>query len=222
MRLLPVLLGSLLGSPLALAAGDPCAALPAPSVSVKLLEAPVTLNRDYDIKLLNSMAGDATANKQLVLGLTRGQAVVRYETQIRLLVERSGQWECASPQITLSYGFSPLTVYVAREFPLGSCAYDEILDHEQRHVRAYREHARAIELEIVDTLRQRFVTGSPWRGPVGQAQQRLREELSERWTPYIKRLLNRAEEAQAKIDTPEEYERVSHSCGGEVRKRLRR
>jgi hypothetical protein len=120
----------------------------------------------------------------------------------------------------VSYGFSPMTVYVAREFPEGSCAFKEIYAHELRHVKAYQEHLASIENELRETLTGRFATGEPWRGPLGQTQSRLQQELDERWLPYIQRAINRAEEAQALIDTPEEYARVTDSCNGEIKKIL--
>ena len=45
------------------------------------------------------------------------------------LSDASGRWECLSPQRQVSFGYAPLSVHVAREFPPGSCAYREILAH---------------------------------------------------------------------------------------------
>lgn len=121
----------------------------------------------------------------------------------------------------MRYGFSPMTVYVAREFPPGSCAYREIHAHEMRHVRAYQDHLKAIEKPIADALQARFAGTAPWRGPKGEANARLQQELQERWVPYVKREINKVDAAQALIDTPEEYARVAESCNGEVRRLTR-
>ena len=111
-----------------------------------------------------------------------------------------------------------MTVYVAKEFPEGGCAYQEIYQHEQRHVKAYQAHIGKIEKDITDTLNSRFATGAPWRGPSGQTRARLQDEINERWLPYLQRELKRVETEQALIDTPEEYERVANSCNGEIKK----
>jgi hypothetical protein len=121
----------------------------------------------------------------------------------------------------VTFGFDQMTVYVAKEFPEGSCAYKEIYQHELRHVKTYQTHLATIEKDVSDTLSRRFVTGDPWRGSAGQMTERLQQELNERWLPYIKREIARADEAQALIDTPEEYARVADSCNGEIRKRTR-
>ena len=134
------------------------------------------------------------------------------------MTDRLGRWECSSPQITVSFGYSPMTVYVASEFPAGSCAYNEIYQHELRHVKAYQSHLSSIETDITESLNQRFATGTFSRGPVGQARSSLEKELHERWMPYIKREIGKVESAQALIDTHEEYSRVSKSCNGEIQK----
>ena len=220
----PPLLASIaliLGASTGAGAADRCDQLPRPSVSLKRHEEPVTLDTRTSYRSLTLIGPrNMPAGKQ-VLGLTRGTATVRFESRITAYTDPGGRWECASPQLTVTYGFSPMTVYVAREFPPGSCAYKEIHEHELRHVRAYQAHLLRIEQELADTLKRRFVTDGPWRGPVGQARARLQQELEERWAPYIRREMNKVDAAQALIDTPEEYARVAESCGGEV-KRLTR
>lgn len=200
---------------------DSCDELPKPSITVKRIQEKLVFNTEYSYKSLTNMGSVPARPGKEVLGLTRGNAIVGFATNSPTFVDRTGRWECSSPQITVTYGLSPITVYVAREFPEGSCAYKEIYEHEMRHVKAYQAHLADIEKLLVDALNARFNTGSPWRGPVGQSSDKLQRELSERWTPYVQREFNRVEEAQARIDTPEEYERVANACGGEIKKRVR-
>lgn len=203
-------------------AADPCNELPKPSVTVKRLETPLALNTSHSYRSLTNLGASRARPGQQVLGLTRGNATVRLSSNTPSIVDAGGRWECASPQIVLTYGFSPLTVYIAREFPPGSCAHKEINEHEMRHVQAYQKHLADIEKNVSDALNARFATGSPWRGPAGQATARLQEELNERWLPYVQRELQKVDAAQSLIDTTEEYDRVSNACDGEIAKRLQR
>lgn len=216
-RLLP-LLSLLLAT--GASAADPCDELPKPSVTVQRIDEQISYNTEYSYRSLTNIGASLARPGKQVLGLTRGNATVGFASNTPTIVDRSGRWECASPQITLSFGFSPITVYVAHEFPEGSCAYKEIHDHEMRHVEAYRAHIASIEKELGAALNARFATGAVWRGPVGQTAGRLRRELDERWAPYVQRAIKRADEAQAKIDSAEEYERVANACDGEIRKVL--
>lgn len=200
---------------------DQCDQLPKPSVTVKRLEERLTYNTEYSYRSLTNIGAALARPGKQVLGLTRGTASVQFATSTPSFIDPSGRWECASPQITLTFGFSPMTVYVAREFPQGTCAYKEILEHEMRHVKTYQEHIARIEKDLTSTLTERFASGAVWRGAAGQTASKLQRELDQRWVPYVQREIKRVDEAQALIDTPEEYERVANSCAGEIKNRLR-
>lgn len=213
--LLPLLIGP------GLAWADPCEQLPKPTVTVKRLDDRISLNTGYSYKSLNNLGASINRPGRHVLGLTRGTATVQFAVTTPSVIDPSGRWECASPQVTLTFGFSPMTVYVAKEFPEGSCPFKEVQEHEMRHVKTYQSHLAAIEKELSNALSTRFATGTPWRGPVGQASDKLQRELNERWTPYVQHEIRRVEAAQALVDSAEEYERVANACAGEVRKLIR-
>jgi hypothetical protein len=201
---------------------DPCDRLPPSAATLKRVDEPITINNSYDHTALASLAAALARPGLQVLGLTRGNATVRFQVEIPLLTDRSGGWECASPQIGVSFGYSPMTVYVAREFAPGSCAYREVLEHEMRHVETYRRHLVAIEAEIADALQRRFAAAAPWRSPLHATRVQLDRELQERWLPYIEREMRRVEVAQAAIDSADEYARAAGQCGGEIERLLRR
>ena len=157
-----------------------------------------------------------------ILGLTLGKATASARVATQLLRDPTGRWECASHQVQVEIGYQPITLYVGREFPDGSCAFKEIYQHELRHAQTYRDHARAIVPEIEATLRERFVSKEPTRGPSGSTQARIQSELNDRWLPYIRRLLSAVESQQRDIDTPEEHEKVSKACNGEIQRLMRR
>ena len=200
---------------------DVCDQLPKPSVAVHRLEEPISVNTQQGYRALTHLGSSLARPGQQVLGLTRGRASAHFSLSIASRVERDGRWECASPQLTVSYGFSPLTVYVAREFPEGSCAFKAIYQHEMRHVKTYLAHLVDIESELTATLNRRFASDGPWRGRAGETRMALERELSERWLPYIQRAIDRVDADQSLIDSPEEYARVADSCGGEIRQLMR-
>ena len=202
-------------------ATDECDRLPLPAVAVRRLDEPVSLDTTYGYKSLKVLGAALARPENQVLGLTLATSRVNFEIKTSSYVDHTGSWECSSPQITVIYGFSPMTVYVAKEFPKGSCPYNEVYQHELRHVKTYQDHLVTIEKDLADTLRQRFATGSIWRAPKGQTRLMLEKEMNERWLPFIKREIERVESAQKLIDTPEEYARVSGACGGEIERMVR-
>jgi len=197
-----------------------CAELPPGTVEVTLLETPASQNFQYSYKQLRSLTEDHSRRDIETLGLARGTATVRFEIKGQTLQAQNGRSECTSFNIKLSYGFSPIIVYVSREFPPGSCAHDEIYRHELEHVKTYQQHAQDIRNEITQSLKQRFENTSPWYGQPGENGPRMQRELDERWLPYIQRLLDKVKIAQRKIDSPEEYARLADSCGGQIKRTI--
>lgn len=210
---------SLLAPPVAAAT---CSGLPPSQVEVILLETPASQNFSYSYRQLRSLTHDYDRHDIETLGLARGTASARFAVKGQVVQGDGRDTECASFNITLSYGFSPIVVHVGREFPPGTCAHNEIYRHELEHVDAYRRHARALHEEITQQLKRRFEGGPPWHGERGETAQRLQRELDERWLPYIHRLLDKVKLAQRKIDSPEEYARIAASCNGEIKARLSR
>ncbi len=211
----------LLGAWLPLGAAANCGELPPTKVEVTLLETPASTNFQYSYRQLRALTDDYRQTQE-TLGLARGNASTRFAIEGRTWRAPNAERECSSFEIRLSYGFSPITVYVGREFAKGSCAHDEIFRHELQHVETYQQHARAIREEITRTLKQRFETSTPWYGARGETAARLQRELDERWLPYVQRMLDRVKVAQRKIDSPEEYARVAASCNGEIKAVLSR
>lgn len=211
------LLGLLLSLP---AAADECMDIPLPSVSITRLEPEVTVSREFNHVGLQTLAQSAQRSGNKVLGLTKGNATVRYQLQMTSRPSPNGQRECASPRLLITYGFNPVTIYIARELPPGSCAYREVMAHEQRHLQVYIDYARSIEDEVKQRFEQRFAHQDYYRLPVGQAQSLLRDEMRERWIPYLRQRLAEAQSKQALIDTLSEYHRLANSCGGEIQRLL--
>lgn len=195
-----------------------CEQLPKPAVSIKRLEDNLRFNTEYSHRALTQLGGEKVRPGHQVLGLTRASAIAQFSLSMPSYHDATERYECASPQITLRFGFKEMTVYVGKEFPLGSCAYQEVLEHEMRHVKAYEAHLAGIEKVVQEDLSRRFVTGRFWRAQVGANYIRVSEELNERWLPYVNREMRKVDLAQALIDTPEEYARLSEACNGEVKK----
>ncbi|MDZ4314951.1 MAG: hypothetical protein U0989_09325 [Azonexus sp.] len=216
----PVILaltGALISSPSGSADLVECAQLPKPSVSIKRLEDALRFNTQYSYRSLTHIGGEKVKPGHQVLGLTRASAIAQFSLNMPSYRDAAERYECASPQISLNFGFKEMTVYVGKEFPVGSCAYKEIFEHEMRHVKAYQEHIAKVEKVVLEDLNRRFVTGDLWRGPAGVHYAQVSKELDERWLPYVNREMRKVDLDQMLIDTPEEYARLSQSCNGEVK-----
>ena len=150
-----------------------------------------------------------------VLGLTRTESRITVGVEGGLLVDRQSGYECIAPQISVVLTYVPIIIYVGREFVPGTCAYQEILAHEMRHLKTYLDQLPKVETLVSATLKQRF-PAKPIYAPAGQAKRLLEQEMDGKWMPYIKNEMSKVEQLQAAIDSPQEYVRLSKVCKGEV------
>lgn len=195
-----------------------CSALPPPAVTVTQLESPVVLDTTQNYRTITVLGQQDLQGDHRVLGLTKGTSQINVSVKMPYIADASGRWECFSPQITLTYGYAPMTVYIAREFPPDSCAYNEIYAHEMKHVAAYQEHAKAMAPLFNDALTKRFMTKSVWHGTASIARTNIESEINERWIAYFRSKLDSVSVTQKKIDSPQEYGRIAKSCEGAIEK----
>ena len=168
---------------------------------------------------LTAMKGRARPG-QVVLGLTRTESIVSINVGGRLLTDPASGYECIAPHIEIKLYYPPIVVYVSREFRPGTCAYEEVLAHEMRHLNAYLDYLPKAEARVRLALARRF-EDKPLYARIGQAQSLLQREIDRGWMPYIKSEMAKVEALQAAIDSPQEYARLGKVCGGEVQSLLR-
>jgi len=177
------------------------------------------IDNSVGYRSLTVMKGRARPG-QYVLGLTRTESRVSINAGGRLLSDPASGYECIAPHIEVRLTYPPIVVYVSREFAPGSCAYEEVLAHEMRHLNAYLDYLPKVEAKVRKALAQRFGS-KPLYAPAGQAQGLLQREVDRGWMPYIKTEMAKVEALQAAIDSPQEYARLGKVCGGEVQLLLR-
>ena len=134
--------------------------------------------------------GRPPPNRACRLGLTRGTAIVSFSDPDRILRRPSGgRWNAPAPT-TVTYGYSPMTVYVAWNL-LRAAVRGTIHRHELRHAdlpgppRKHRTGVEGSSAEVVtgDGARLRWDT-DPQPDPAG---------IEERWAPYMKRMINKVD-----------------------------
>jgi hypothetical protein len=172
-----------------------------------------SVNNTVPYRALTRMKKDGGASQ--VLGLTRTESRISFALNGEILVDPKTRYECVAPKIDVALAYQPIVIYVGREFLPGTCAYQEILAHEMRHLKAYLDHLPKVDRLVRAALKTRF-SGQPIYAPAGQAKKLLEKEMDGGWMPYIKNEMAKVERLQAAIDSPQEYARLSKVCAGEV------
>jgi hypothetical protein len=173
-----------------------------------------TINNQLPFRALTAKAGNIDGRTQTG-GLTITKGVYKASLGGPVLQDAASGYECIAPRVEIKLTYSPVLIYVGSEFAPGSCAYNEILAHEQRHRMAYMDNLARVELAVRDALGKRF-EGKPLYAPSGTAMSALEHEINGTWFPFIRDEFEKAKTKQAEIDSPEEYARLGKACNGEI------
>lgn len=180
----------------------------------------ITYDFTRSVQELTQESGSAKRG-QSTLGLTK----VSFQTSLRYsgnyLVDQPTRKACMRPVVSVKLTVSPQTVFVAREFPQGTCMFNEVAQHELRHVQANQDAvegaADALQAEMARHYGNRI-----FMGPQAELQRQLEEEMGRRWMPWAQAELERRRKVHEQIDSPQEYARLGQVCNGAARAALAR
>ena len=173
-----------------------------------------TINNQLPYRALTAKSGSIDGRMQ-TLGLTVTKGLYKASLGGPVLQDPVSGYECIAPKVDITLNYSPVLIYVGNEFVPGSCAYKEILAHEQRHLDAYMENLARVERVVSQALGRRF-EGKPLYAPSGTAMSALEHEINGTWFPFIRDEFEKGKVKQAAIDTPAEYARLAKTCNGEI------
>ena len=185
-----------------------------PAVVISTQQNGYSVDNTRSYRSLTALKGDAPANAY-VLGLTRAESRMLISSAGPLLSDVFSGYECIAPKVTVQLNYAPITIFVGSEFAPGTCAYQQILAHEMRHLKTYLDYLPKVGGVVRGAMADRF-ENKPLYAKKGQAQAVLQREIDTSWMPWMKREMVKVEAQQAMIDTPGEYGRLSRVCKGEV------
>jgi hypothetical protein len=191
-----------------------CEAEMKPVLEVHAREAQFDLTSSLSSRVLNNRVTYATSS-QLTLGMTSGTQRTEILLDAPGLRDKAARRDCISPRIYVDLAYQPLQVFVAREFHQQSCAYRTVYEHEMRHVQVYRDSLPALERRVREALEQRYGKHPLYVG-AGSGLDKLQDDVDNWLRPLIRAEVAAIERQQVLLDTPEETERLSHACLGEV------
>lgn len=191
-----------------------CVAMMVPSIQVSATAPSFVVNTSVSTRVLRTLGHYASAS-QSVMGMTASHTLADISIDGAAILDSSGTRECIAPRIEVLLSFSPLDVYVAREFSPRSCAYSAVLKHEMQHVKIYTDELNRIERLVHAELVRRY--GSrPLIGAPGTGLPALQTQINSWLEPLMRQQMAGVERLQAQLDTVEETEKLSHACLGEV------
>lgn len=194
------------------------ARLPAAKVTVTTEPSNVRYDLTQSVLLLSQRHRPPDA-KSFTLGLTAAKATFKAAWSMPTLTSESGN-TCLRPSVNLFFTVSPQTVSVGKEFPQGTCAFNDISQHENRHVQANQEHIEQVASHYRQAISEAYGQRI-FYGIRGNLTNDMQESFRNHWLPLINADLAKVELLHAQIDSPAEHARSNVMCQGEVSVRLR-
>ncbi|ARU22116.1 hypothetical protein Q3O98_15020 [Ralstonia pseudosolanacearum] len=184
-------------------------------VTVRTNETPLAFTNDRSVDQLTAEAPPYDRASR-VLGKTYATLAAQFAVTTRYIaLPTQPPTTCLRPSVDVVLILSDFRVTVAREFAPGSCAYEAIRAHEMRHVAVNRavlpRAAELIRQEI-----QREYGGRLYFGDPDRMAAELEAALSRHWLPRARSLIELGLQAHEQIDTPQEQDRMSRVCNGDV------
>jgi len=157
---------------------------------------------------------------EVVVGLTQVRQRYDMRWSYQGLRERNGSRSCIRSRIEVKLILNQ-QVYVATEFPQGTCGYDEVLAHEQRHVAANLAQLEKTARFVEDSLRAQEGDAPPWMGEPAALREAVLERARVSWMAQLETHFHQVDREHAIIDSMEESQRYRQLCNGEMERTLR-
>lgn len=198
-----------------------CKSETVPKINVRTSTTPVAYDFTKTEKDLNNFSVD-TINpygesvSTDVGGLMRGGITVSHSVKYETVTNRLSREMCYwYSQIDIVIHINP-TIYVAREFPQGSCKHNAILQHETRHVIIDREvvnkYAQIIGQNVSDDVSRQSVFGPIAESDHGQMEAYIADHMKQIVSRYTNEMNAERRQRQQAHDSMAEYERVNNMC----------
>ena len=198
------------------AAQAACARVPAPNVSVRVVDPGPRVISTKSLQQINAIAGSHGMLRKgfLVLGMTE----IRIDSGINVRFQGAprGQSTCVSvSKVEVRFGLKNHIVHVPREYARGSCQFRFVMRHEMAHVdvnrRTVRKYATVLKNEMRSALRRTGAVAAPTMVQGQNAQtaviQKVLDDVTARF--YAER-----ERLHAVIDQPGGKYAAGNQCRG--------
>jgi hypothetical protein len=189
-----------------------CEQLPAGRIELRRL--PIAVTDDYTVPLTQlARMSEPTSTHHRTVGLTRAKFGYRSTLELEGLEDPKGARACARPQMKIDIEITGTTVYVAREFHGDACREPLILAHERKHVAVFDRYADEVVASLGRDLESRMGRRVRFGGSIAGVQESLKKELAAHLDAFMERARGELDRRHAAIDTPEEYDRMTRTCG---------
>jgi hypothetical protein len=155
--------------------------------------------------------------ERLLLGVTTYTPDIRVENFPKSITMPNGISCVKIQKVEIAIDFKDVVVHVANEIPQGSCGFDEVVAHEQKHVAVnqalIQEYVPLIQQKLQEYLK---LNGMLQEGNYGYAMTLLHDNMKAFVDQTLHEMSQQEQERQQLVDTDGEFLQMSRSCNGQL------
>lgn len=147
------------------------------------------------------------------IGLTVAELGFGLAVSVRAEATPDGRFCAEIAAVEATLGYDVIDVYIASEYPRGSCQYNAVLDHERLHVIVFQDTLNRYFPLVESALRNAADTAKPVlvRDP-DKATKKLQAALERVAKPLFHQINEALDEGNGALDTRENYVREQDNC----------
>ena len=147
------------------------------------------------------------------IGLTIAELGLGLAVTVRAEAMSDGRFCAEIAAVEATLGYDVIDVYIASEYPRGSCQYNAVLDHERLHVIVFQDTLKEYFPRIESALRHAAEKEKPIlaRDP-DKATKKFQAILERTVKPLFHQINDTLDLGNGALDTRENYEREQESC----------
>lgn len=195
-----------------------CAPERAPQIDISSSEEPLVIIENRSFTALskartNTINPYAPGTISHTFGLAHRKFAMQHRVEYKMYTNPRTRKTCYIVyKIDIKMNMKP-TIYIAKEYPRGSCHYDHVMAHEQEHIAVDRNFTDSYLAEVKKKLSQLIRTKQVY-GPVRESMKsattrQLQRDIERKIKAVLDVMEKERDAEQAKIDSLESYERSS-------------
>ncbi|HEU0117572.1 MAG TPA: hypothetical protein VFR09_02965 [Alphaproteobacteria bacterium] len=176
----------------------------------------------HNLRDLQSLSHDPShqvhgTHRGLTLGLTSYEPMMAFKVPMKG-VKFSNGLACAHVEhVDVTVGYQNVVVYIPTEVPQGSCGFNEVMAHEQKHIAVNKRLLEKYLPIIQEKLEAYLKLNGVFREQnADYAAKLLQDKLQVIVNDVSSEMMNENQREQQLVDSPEEYRRVSATCNGQL------
>ncbi len=175
---------------------------------IKVAAEPVGHATDFSLSSAQLSQRGVESAGRMVLGLIETKLSSSLSASANGVVKPLSGRYCMRPSLQVRLAFDPTTIYVASEYPKGSCRFDITMGHEMKHLRVYDDFLVKLAAQLETELQAKFGNRIHYFADVGAGGKFLDDTTRTLLGPYLESGMAQVNKLQAAVDSPEEYFRL--------------